>query len=816
MKLLFTLLLVIALLAACYPPAAPLPRQIELDLPSRGIGEGAGACAVTLDGSAPGYEGGPFVTEHEFPRIKMSNGNYTTYDAATAILNNLQYADIIEFVASRHNWYDEACTVIDSFDYLRSRNPKIKLFGVYHAYGLKDKTLLNPSCNLNMAAMWDAIDTADDQASDWYMLDEDGNPIVRDALGNYTLNWSALQPGFGITNTLATWWAAHVITTTFAGAQCAGVDCYDGVILEAATIPHVGCENCDIDEDGTREFDTTGGGLGRDGLNTAQYAGWELAFTEIISETDLIVMTDGGWEPYPTGIDDPPAMLDTVNIAQDFYWPTSDYYLDSCAGTYSSCPTSPPAGRYWDFHMRQYVNWMDNAGPTANSASFVNAMTYYAYFAAETFSGTTTWGYYVTNEAQYKRFLLASTLLDNGYAQIHAGQYGGWCDECGVDLATGTSAKTVAATGYLGCPLGLATAIGTSTTLRDVVAADWDTLSNYVWEREFTNGLAVVNPTTTNQTVYVGMEWKKIYSPSGALTHNNGAILYSGYITIPAMDAFVLLRESSATPTPGATNTPTPTRTPTPTVTPTWTPGGPTATFTATPTPTSTPTHTPTALPTWTATPAPTATPIIAVNACDVLAVTVDGSLGDWAASTPVLLNAGNAEYLSPLDPTPSAADMSGAFWMACSGNDLLVAGVITDSVVISGTGNIYVGDAAQVSIDGRNDAPITRPGQDDHDIMVDPLSRHVSYNRPLVGVTVVARTTPGSNWRFEMRVPFSSLWSGITAGGTIGRLYGIWDNDTTPTPNALGTPGPDQVDQIMVGSRGALQLPTATATPTP
>jgi hypothetical protein len=198
-----------------------------------------------------------------------------------------------------------------------------------------------------------------------------------------------------------------------------------------------------------------------------------------------------------------------------------------------------------------------------------------------------------------------------------------------------------------------------------------------------------------------------------------------------------------------------------------------------------------------------------------VLAATIDGSLADWAAATPQLLNAGNAAYINPA-ATPAAADMSGAFWMACSGTNLLVAGIITDSVVISGTGDIYVGDAAQVSIDGRNDG-ITRPGQDDHDIMIDPLSRHVSYNRPLVGATVVARTTPGSNWRFEALVPFSSLWSGVTAGATIGRLYGIWDNDTTPTPNPTGTPFvQDAVDQVMLGARDAVQLPTATATPTP
>jgi len=223
------------------------------------------------------------------------------------------------------------------------------------------------------------------------------------------------------------------------------------VILEAAGVPHVNCSTCDVDEDGTTDF--VQGGMGRAGLNAAQYAGWMHAFGVISDTTTLAIMTDGGWEPAPTGVDDPPVMAGSVDIAQDFYWPTGIYYLNTCGGSaYSSCPTAPPAGRLWDFHMRQYVGWLDTAGTQPNSASFVNAMTYYADFAASIYSGTTTWGTYVTTYDQYVRFLLASTLLDNGYAQIHAGQYGGWCDECGVNLATGRSEKSLSATGWLGCP----------------------------------------------------------------------------------------------------------------------------------------------------------------------------------------------------------------------------------------------------------------------------------------------------------------------------------------------------------------------------
>lgn len=810
-------LLTAALLVACFPPA-PLSVPVEVtpvlpELPSRGFGEGV-ACAA-LDGTT-GWENGPF--DHQFPRLKASNGNYTTADANTTLLNRLQYFDMVEFVADRHNWYANACTTIDTSAYLRSRNPGIKLFGVYHAYGFVDPDVLAPTCNPNVKSMWTAYDTADGAtpASDWYMLNDTGDPIGWGTTGTtanqLVLNWSGVQPSFPLTNSLASWWAGHVITTTFAEAQCAGVDCWDGVILEAAGVPHQFCQGeCDIDENSANDF--TQVGMGRAGINAAQYAGWNAAFDSIVAGSTLATMVDGGWQPNPTGFNDTPVMAGHVDIAQDFGWPTDITYLNTCGGSaYSSCPTGPPAGRGWDFHMRQYVTWQDNSGTASNQASYVNAMTYYPDFAAKIYSGATTWGSYVTSYVQYQRFLLASTLLENGYAQVHAGQNPDWCDECGVDLATGRSAMTVAATGYLGCPLE--EAVNTNgDTLRDVIAVDYATLSNYVWMREFTNGLVVVNPTAIIKTVNVGTGWKKIYSPSGQVTHNNGAVV-SGNLTISPMNAYVLLRDNNPTPTPFWTATPTPTPTQTPTVTPTWTPGGPTATHTATPTHTNTatPTRTPTATPTITPTPTHTATPTTqAVAVCDSLAVTVDGSLADWVTqATPMYLNAANARYLMPA-ATPAAADLSAAYWVACSGTDLLIAAVITDSVIINGVGSIEVGDAGQMLIDGLNDG-IVRPGQDDHDVFTNPAGALLSYGRPLAGATVVARTTPASNWRYEIRIPFASLWAGITAGGEIGYTLGLWDNDTTPTPNILGTPGPDSVDQVMLGSKWTLQI----ATPTP
>ena len=186
----------------------------------------------------------------------------------------------------------------------------------------------------------------------------------------------------------------------------------------------------------------------------------------------------------------------------------------------------------------------------------------------------------------------------------------------------------------------------------------------------------------------------------------------------------------------------------------------------------------------------------------------MDGSLAEWTVSTPMYLNAANAAYINPA-ATPAAADLSAAFWMACSGTNLLVAGVITDSVVMVGAGDIYVGDAAQVQIDGLNDN-ITRPGQDDHDLFVNPDGLLLNYSRPVAGATVVARTTPASNWRFEMSIPLSEIWSLITNGSIVGRRFGLHDNDATPTPLPGGTPSADSVDRVMIGPKGSIQMPTA------
>ncbi|MBK8676979.1 MAG: hypothetical protein IPN27_11610 [Cellvibrionales bacterium] len=384
------------------------------------------------------------------------------------------------------------------------------------------------------------------------------------------------------------------------GASFAGKG-WDGVILEAAPVPHsLFGYLWDIDENGLTDFGEVG--KGRAYASAQQYAGWNTAFARIAANNPgLVVMTDGGWEPNPTGFDDPQVMLAGVNIAQDFSFPTNPTYLNTCANPNSVCPTAPAGAAWWAFHMRQYVEWMDGAATASDEAgaSFVLAVDYYDNISAKTYSGATRWGDYILSEEQYRRFVLGSGLLENGYVQPHAGQYPSWCDECGV--IGHTTAKTLAATGWLGCPLDEATN-STGDTLRDMIGVDWADLGTDTWTREFENGLVVVNPTTIARSVSVGAGWQRImgWYDTG---HNNGQVVSSGTVLLQPMDAIVLVRMDDSTPTPTATSTITPTATNTPTITPT-------PTSTRTPTPTWTPTPTRTHTPTWTplATWTPTAT----------------------------------------------------------------------------------------------------------------------------------------------------------------------------------------------------------------
>jgi hypothetical protein len=195
--------------------------------------------------------------------------------------------------------------------------------------------------------------------------------------------------------------------------------------------------------------------------------------------------------------------------------------------------------------------------------------------------------------------------------------------------------------------------------------------------------------------------------------------------------------------------------------------------------PTATPTNTPTATFTPTATRTPTATPTAwpaGAFVCPTAAVTVDGSLSDWASipATPVLLSAANAAYIWPA-ATPSTSDLSASFQCAHSADALLISGIITDSVRYADSAPID-DDAVQIGVDGWGDG-FLRLGADDHEVLVASDGRLRDFASLQITATTAISTTVGG-WQFELRIPQATLELQSLFGRVINLVYGLIDDD--------------------------------------
>ena len=203
------------------------------------------------------------------------------------------------------------------------------------------------------------------------------------------------------------------------------------------------------------------------------------------------------------------------------------------------------------------------------------------------------------------------------------------------------------------------------------------------------------------------------------------------------------------TPVPTSTVTRTPTATFTPTSTPTATPTGtrtPTATFTATFTPTNTPSPTVTS----------TRTPVPVVTATRM----------------------------------PSASDLAATFYCLWDAGGLYIAGVITDTVVMTPTGSITFGDAAGLGLDGLADG-VNEPLVDDHDLLVDPSGRARDYEVYPIQATVAVSVTSANTWQFEMLIPNADLGRTLSTGSQVGVDWQLIDRDAgTTTWDHLMTSG--------------------------
>ncbi len=117
------------------------------------------------------------------------------------------------------------------------------------------------------------------------------------------------------------------------------------------------------------------------------------------------------------------------------------------------------------------------------------------------------------------RYGLASTLLGNGYFSFDYGDQDHsqtwWYDEYNVNL---------------GDPIGEAVSLLGSTAKFN---------ENDVWRREYTNGVAVVNPSNESKNVDLGSDYEKIIGQQDSRI-NNGVI--TDRITLPAKDGIVMMK----------------------------------------------------------------------------------------------------------------------------------------------------------------------------------------------------------------------------------------------------------------------------------
>lgn len=149
-----------------------------------------------------------------------------------------------------------------------------------------------------------------------------------------------------------------------------------------------------------------------------------------------------------------------------------------------------------------------------------------------------------TDERRARYFLTAS-LMSNGYWGGSVGDYSGfgWHEEFhGAGLGRG----------YLGQPLA-ANPTWSQITATYATSAGVGKYANGVHRRDFTNGIALVNPTGSPQTVSLETSFDRL---SGASSVNTGGAVQT--ITIPSLDGIILMRQGSGPASPPSSPPPAP------------------------------------------------------------------------------------------------------------------------------------------------------------------------------------------------------------------------------------------------------------------
>ena len=595
--LLAVIIIAILVAASCVRPSLVSLVPEETKEPVRGPIPGLG----TGNGCNLGTEGGPWDSEHQFPRIITTDGDYSAADSNTSNLSAIARYDGVLWTLDWPTYrnYSNPPPILFPFAYVRYLNAGTKFIGVNHSYGIWPSYCHIDETYPNRCNIVTAYSTANGQTAPpaipvppsnqvtvgdgWYAKKSNGNLLTFTA--DTLLNWSSLDPDNSISYAQ---WLGVYMTTAVWPMECSGSRCWDGFYFESMGIPHPyrgptgNFAEIDANENGIT--DLREGAWNKCTVDAHQMDAYNDFFDILASGGITVAGGESVMDAGLTGPNSPSYLLGhaTAGFNGDFpreSWPDCSNGPHDFSGGFTT-----PGGNKWHYNMRQAIAWEDTGALVVNMAGE-------DLFGKD---GDTYYQTYVSDWQQQRRLVVGSTLLINAYSTPHRDQIPTSypCDECLVNVASGNSTTAIADGGWLGCPSNDAYSMMDGRTLRKVLV-DGDLLSGQVWCRQFTNGIVCVNASETTQNVSIGTGYKYINGSAndgGDPTHNPGGTAPST-LSIHAYDAYVLIRDGAPTATPiGPTSTPTPT--PTARATPTSN-----ATSTSTPTPTITPTPTATSLP---------------------------------------------------------------------------------------------------------------------------------------------------------------------------------------------------------------------------
>jgi len=102
----------------------------------------------------------------------------------------------------------------------------------------------------------------------------------------------------------------------------------------------------------------------------------------------------------------------------------------------------------------------------------------------------------------------------------------------------------------------------------------------------------------------------------------------------------------------------------------------------------------------------------------------------------------------------------------------------VTASTTYRPFGRIAVGDAARITLDGREDGLSVPAGNDDHDLYIAPDGRVLDYDTYTIPVTVTAVSITGG-WQFELALHRDYLdKTALASGAEFGLTWGVQDDD--------------------------------------